>query len=198
MSTNPMVLLLQMKLHRQNFRLLITCISFKTKFDFVFWPKTGHPLQSGHLNFVDPFRQTLKLIPAICLCLFASDDNNELGLELEITKITRKQRDPAGLLITISALLQNSVVSYLLNNYTGLYRTISRMSKSTNKLGLQHTIALKQQCPRDIAPLLTHLGGGGWVRNKCLYGEVSPRGPTPYPFIYHFSRKRFPFPRPVY
>ena len=29
--------------------------------------------------------------------------------------------------------------------------------------------------------------------NKCLYGETPTRGPTPYPFIYHFSRKRYPF-----
>ena len=30
------------------------------------------------------------------------------------------------------------------------------------------------------------------VLNKCLYGEAPPRGPTPYPCIYHFSRKRYP------
>ena len=35
-------------------------------------------------------------------------------------------------------------------------------------------------------------GRGGGVFNKCLYGEAPPRGPTPYPFIYHFSRKRCP------
>ena len=29
-------------------------------------------------------------------------------------------------------------------------------------------------------------GGGGW-------GEASPQGPTPYPFIYHFSREKYPF-----
>ena len=34
---------------------------------------------------------------------------------------------------------------------------------------------------------------GGGVLNKCLYGEAPPRGPTPYPFIYHFSQKRYPF-----
>ena len=27
------------------------------------------------------------------------------------------------------------------------------------------------------------------VLNKCLYGEASSLGPTPYPFIYHFSQK---------
>ena len=26
----------------------------------------------------------------------------------------------------------------------------------------------------------------GRVLHKVLYGEASPRGPTPYPFIYHF------------
>ena len=36
-------------------------------------------------------------------------------------------------------------------------------------------------------------GRGAGVLNKCLYGEAPPRGPTPYPFIYHFSRKRYPF-----
>ena len=28
--------------------------------------------------------------------------------------------------------------------------------------------------------------GGGGVLKKVLYGEAPPRGPTPYPFIYHF------------
>ena len=35
--------------------------------------------------------------------------------------------------------------------------------------------------------------GGGKVLNKYLYGEASLRGPNPYPFIRHFSRKRYPF-----
>ena len=30
------------------------------------------------------------------------------------------------------------------------------------------------------------------VLNKCLYREAPPRGPTPYPFIYRFSRTRYP------
>ena len=29
-------------------------------------------------------------------------------------------------------------------------------------------------------------GGGGGGLNKVLYGEAPPRGPNPYPFIYHF------------
>ena len=35
--------------------------------------------------------------------------------------------------------------------------------------------------------------GEGGVLNKCLYGEAKPRSPTPYPIIYHFSRKRYHF-----
>ena len=31
------------------------------------------------------------------------------------------------------------------------------------------------------------------VLKKVLYGEAPPRGPTPYPFIYHFFRKGIPF-----
>ena len=34
-------------------------------------------------------------------------------------------------------------------------------------------------------------GGGEVVLDKYLYGEAPTRGPTPYPFIYHFSRKRY-------
>ena len=48
-------------------------------------------------------------------------------------------------------------------------------------------------------PLSTPGGeGGGEGFNKCLYGEAPPQGPIPYPFINHFSRKRYPFriPRP--
>ena len=32
---------------------------------------------------------------------------------------------------------------------------------------------------------------GGTKKNK--YGEAPPRGPTPYPFIYHFGKKDTPF-----
>jgi len=34
---------------------------------------------------------------------------------------------------------------------------------------------------------------GGGILKKVLYGEALPRGPTPYPFIYHFFRKATPF-----
>ena len=33
----------------------------------------------------------------------------------------------------------------------------------------------------------------GGVLKKVLYREAPPRGPTPYPFIYHFFRKGTPF-----
>ena len=33
----------------------------------------------------------------------------------------------------------------------------------------------------------------GRLLNNFLYGGASPRSPTPYPFIYHISRKRYPF-----
>ena len=31
------------------------------------------------------------------------------------------------------------------------------------------------------------------VLNKDFCGEAPPRGSTPYPFVYHFSQKRYPF-----
>ena len=35
---------------------------------------------------------------------------------------------------------------------------------------------------------------GGWgVLNKFLYGVAPSQSPTPFLFIYHFSRKRYPF-----
>ena len=45
-------------------------------------------------------------------------------------------------------------------------------------------------------PPLTHKIGsrkmpGGGGLNKLLYGEARPQGPTSYPFIYHFSQKRY-------
>ena len=36
-------------------------------------------------------------------------------------------------------------------------------------------------------------GGGERALDKIVYGEATPRGPTPYPFIYHFWQKRYPF-----
>ena len=38
--------------------------------------------------------------------------------------------------------------------------------------------------------------GGGGGTQKVLYGEAPPRVLTPCPFIYHFSRKTFPFHLP--
>ena len=53
---------------------------------------------------------------------------------------------------------------------------------------LTEGIAIKPENYLTINP-----GGGGGVLNKFLHGEALPRGPTPYPFIYHFSRKGIPF-----
>ena len=39
--------------------------------------------------------------------------------------------------------------------------------------------------------------GVGKALNKCLYEEAPPRGPTPYPFIYHFPKKGTPFMYPL-
>ena len=41
---------------------------------------------------------------------------------------------------------------------------------------------------------LTDTSGG--VLKQFLYRVVPPRGPAPYPFIYHFSRKRYHFRTP--
>ena len=51
------------------------------------------------------------------------------------------------------------------------------------------------QCgkPRFASPLIIDLelfvahGVGGRLLNKCLYGEVPPRSPSPYPFIYYLA-----------
>ena len=40
--------------------------------------------------------------------------------------------------------------------------------------------------------------GPGGLLDKVLYGEVPPRGPNPYLFIYHFWEKRYPFRRKWY
>ena len=40
--------------------------------------------------------------------------------------------------------------------------------------------------------LLQVTPGGRAVLNKFSYRKASPRGPTPYPFIYQCSRKRSP------
>lgn len=39
-------------------------------------------------------------------------------------------------------------------------------------------------------------GGGGWgfgVLNKVFYREAPLQGPTLFPFLYHFTKKRYPF-----
>ena len=44
----------------------------------------------------------------------------------------------------------------------------------------RHILQSRENCLRQGAP-------ARGVLNKCLYGEASPRGLTPYPFIDHFS-----------
>ena len=44
----------------------------------------------------------------------------------------------------------------------------------------RHILQSRENCLGQGAP-------ARGVLNKCLYGEASPRGPTPYPFIDHFS-----------
>ena len=36
------------------------------------------------------------------------------------------------------------------------------------------------QCGRELEG-----AGGGGLLNKVYYGGAPPRGPTPYPFLYH-------------
>ena len=40
---------------------------------------------------------------------------------------------------------------------------------------------------------LVHDYSGGGGTKKIYSGSLRPRGPTPYPFIYHFWQKRYPF-----
>ena len=51
--------------------------------------------------------------------------------------------------------------------------------------------------------LFYRLGEGGWGGEggrggliKVLYGKALPQSLTPYPFIYHFGQKRYPFHKP--
>ena len=62
----------------------------------------------------------------------------------------------------------------------------SNQSEIPNQsMGLQSTLYYVNQ-------QTTNRGGGGYSIN-FLYGEAPPRGPTPYPFIYHSSQKGAPF-----
>ena len=61
--------------------------------------------------------------------------------------------------------------------------TIAPAGKAS--LGCMQT-KLMGQSPASLMP-----GGGGVVLKTSLYGEAPPRGPTPYPFTYHFWQKRY-------
>ena len=57
------------------------------------------------------------------------------------------------------------------------------------KLRFYHLMLISDDLTKSYQPR-----GGGRVLKKVLYGEAPPRGPTPYPFIYHFFfRKGTPF-----
>ena len=48
--------------------------------------------------------------------------------------------------------------------------------------------------PSVVVVVVAHFPGReGGVLNKVLSKEAPPRGPNPYPFIYHFRQKRYPF-----
>ena len=47
--------------------------------------------------------------------------------------------------------------------------------------------------PKAMGYILVQSPGGGGALKKFLYVEALPQGPTPYPFMHHFSRKRYPF-----
>ena len=50
------------------------------------------------------------------------------------------------------------------------------------------TIQVRPKCKpygRHVRDDIVIARGGGAL-NKVLYGEAPPRGPTPYPFVYHF------------
>ena len=54
--------------------------------------------------------------------------------------------------------------------------------KGKNGMNMKQQTNIGERSPR--------VGRG--VLNQCLYGETPPLGPTPYPFTYHFSRKKYP------
>ena len=62
-----------------------------------------------------------------------------------------------------------------------------------SRFSLQPTFdTLQYGKPRFASPFviwscLSLRGGGGRLLNKCLYGEVPPRSPSPYPFIYYLA-----------
>ena len=55
-----------------------------------------------------------------------------------------------------------------------------------------HQIHLQSNGTNTISHCL-YLSPRGYSLNQFLYGEAPPWGPTPYTFIYHFSRKSYSF-----
>ena len=87
------------------------------------------------------------------------------------------------------------------NNKSHWSYTTHRSNIRNNKIKNQHVcsgtikVSILERCPtyRKTKELITK---GLWVLNKFLYREAKPPGPTPHPFIHHFSRKRYPFHTP--
>ena len=71
-------------------------------------------------------------------------------------------------------------------------RKINSQEYSTVKIGSLFIIVNSIGFPKKLAQSQR---GRGWY-NKFYTGRLPPRALTPYPFIKHFSRKRFPFHMP--
>ena len=52
--------------------------------------------------------------------------------------------------------------------------------------GVSSSLSLSESVSYPLAQEGQSFSRGGGLLNKVLYGEAPPRGPTPYPFIYHF------------
>jgi len=72
------------------------------------------------------------------------------------------------------------------NANSNLRWPLSRLSHFQNK------DEFRRDRPRKTVSLAFNTYSRG-VLKKVLYGEAPPRGPNPYPFIYHFFQKRYPF-----
>ena len=68
---------------------------------------------------------------------------------------------------------------------TGKFQKKTEYSRNRDSICNQTSLILTKQQTRGVGLL-----------NIFLYGEAPPRGPTRYPFIYYFSRKRYSFSIP--
>ena len=83
------------------------------------------------------------------------------------------------------------------HRYSDHKNSLGKITKKSN-LRLWSACSLCFKVRLSAKPFVIHVtsvecgAGGGGLLNKRLYGEAPPRGPGPYPFIYHFSRKGTP------